>query len=370
MRANPYILQTLKFTTLTLLGTVAVIAIAAVMRNTDSSTLSGRLVAPQIQGGETPTVKYEEARAIEGFSAPADTNVIFTVPRGVRIPRITFFGGPDFDEKRYWGYCYSGREKRNKENGLTGTALYDGQFFYSIGERKSQVNVRKASDNDLVGILDDTNKTEKRATASIAEILYGGTTCYVMSEVILPVAIDSDNDNLNNERERELDTDPNYPDTDNDGIPDGTEVFVTKTSPKMFDTDRDGLADRCEDKNADGQVDRNETSPLVSDTDRDGLCDGDGLSNGCPEPRQVVCFNDANGERECMERPSSPVYGEDMNHSCEVDEGETDPRNPETFGMPDWDYKWAKFGGGLQNDNAVGTQSYEFPIPGLPIQGQ
>lgn len=363
-------LQTLKFTTLTLLGTVAVIVIAAVMRSTDGGTLQGRLVAPQIQGGETPTVKYEEARAIEGFSAPADTNIIFTVPRDVRIPRITFFGGPDYDMKRYWGYCYSGREKMNKENGLTGSKLYDGQFFYSLGERQSQVNVRRASDNDLIGILSDTNQKTKRATASIAEILYGGTTCYAMSEVILPVAIDSDNDDLNNARERDLGSDPNDPDTDNDGIPDGIEVFVTKTNLKLLDTDRDGLPDRCEDKNADGQVDRDETSGLVSDTDRDGLCDGDGLSSGCPEPRQVVCFNAANGERECGERPSSPVYGEDLNKNCSVDAGETDPKKPQTFNLPDWDYKWAKFGGGLDKQNAVGTQSYEFPIPGLPMQSR
>jgi hypothetical protein len=373
MRANPYMLQTLKFATLTLTGVLVVIAVAFVMKDTGGGTLTGRLVQPQIQGGSIPTVKYDEARAIEGFSAPASTSVIFTVPQGVRIPRITFFGGPDYDEKRYWGYCFSGNENDNKAKGYLGKKMYDGQFFYSIGERKSQVNVRKASDNDLVGILADTTRTPKEADASIAEILYGGQTCYVMSEVVLPVGVDTDGDDFNNARERDAGTDPNYPDTDNDGIPDGTEVFKTKTDPKQSDTDRDGLTDRCEDKNADGRMDNDETSALVTDTDRDGLCDGDGYGYGCPEPKQTVCFQAQNGERECTQRPSTPVFGEDMNQNCTVDNGETNPRDPDTFGQPDWDYKWGTMQqqlGDRPSDSAIGTQSYEFPIPNLPVGDQ
>jgi hypothetical protein len=341
MLVNPYIRQTLKFSTLTLGGLLTVIAVAALMRSTGGGTLTGRLVAPTLSGGKTPTMKFDEERAIAGFSAPADINVIFTVPQGVRIPRITFLGGPDYDKKRYWGYCFSGNEVENRANGLRGKQLYDGQFFYSLGQRLSEVNTQKAADNDLVGILTDTTKTKERASASIAEIFYGGHTCYVMSEVILPVGLDLDGDNLNSERERGFGTDPNNSDTDGDGIPDGIEAFVTRTDPRSNDTDRDGLPDRCEDKNADGQVDRDETSALLSDTDRDGLCDGSGAGYGCPEPKQTVCSQNQNNERVCDLRPSSPVFGEDMNLNCKVDEKETDPKNPETFGQPDWEYKWS-----------------------------
>jgi len=370
MRPNPYIVQTLKYATLTLLGCAAVVAGAALIQNLGSAPLAGRLTPPQ-ERGVVPTVRYEEQRAIDGFSAPADTHVIFTVPQGTRIPRITFFGGPEADEARYWGYCFSGNEVDNKAKGYLGKKMYDGQFFYSLGERNAQIARPVPADNNIQGILDATTAPAPQELASIAEILHGGQTCYLMSSVILSVAVDNDGDNLNNARERELNTDPNYPDTDRDGIVDGTEVFDTKTNPLQADTDRDGLGDRCEDKNMNGQIERDETSALVSDTDRDGLCDGNGSGNGCPEPRQVVCFQDAVGERQCMERPSSPVFGEDMNHNCQVDGGETDPRNPETFGRPDWDYKWSLLqsqDGNRQTDSAKGVDAPAFPIPNMPMR--
>ncbi len=369
MRPNPHVVHALKYATLTLLGAVLVVVFAWLTKQTDTGALSGRLLSQQ-QQGVIPTVRFDEQRAIEGFSAPADTSVIFTVPQGTRIPAITFFGGPDYWLKRFWGYCFSGNEVANKAKGLLGKQMYDGVFFYSIGERNAQTARPKVSDTDLPGILNSTIIPDKKAPASIAEILYGGQTCYVMSEVILPVGVDTDGDELNNEREREMGTDPNYPDTDNDGIPDGTEVFRTKTQVKIADTDEDGLGDRCEDKNMNGTNDKGETSALVPDTDRDGLCDGGGLAARCPEPKQTVCSNDNEGNRNCISRPSSPVFGEDMNQNCLVDQDETDPTNPNTFGPPDWHYKWGKMQSQLGNrptDAAIGTDAPEFPIPNLPL---
>lgn len=366
MRSNPYIVQALKYATLTLLAIVVVIVVLAIFRTTNSSVLTGRLVNPQVNGGEVPTMTFSAERAIEGFTVPADIHVFFTVPEGIRIPRITFFGGPDYDLKRYWGYCFSGNENRNKAAGLTGKAIYDGQFFYSLGERKAQSIVTKAPDTDLVGILNDTTKTLHRAPASIAEIFYGGKTCYVMTAVALFAGIDLDNDEVIDAYERALGTDPYYPDTDRDGIPDGTEVFVTKTNPKLADTDQDGLPDRIEDKNANGRIENDETSPLNADTDRDKLCDGGGrdvrgdFPAGCPEARTTVCTL-VNGNRQCKSQPSSPANSEDANHNGIVDKGETDPRKPETFGVPDDVYKYRSLG--IGSDSAVGTPVPEFPIP-------
>lgn len=371
MRSNPYIVHALKYATLTLLGAIAIIAAAFLMKQSGTGSLTGRLVSQQVSG-VTPTMKFDEARALDGFSAPADTNVIFTVPRGTRIPRITFFGGSDYNEKRYWGYCFSGNEVENKAKGYLGKKMYDGQFFYSLAERKAQTERPVHADNDLVGILDSTNQTDERKAMPAIEILSGGQTCYVMSEVALPVGTDRDGDELNSEREREMNTDPNYPDTDNDGIADGSEVFVTKTNPRLRDTDLDGLPDRCEDKNANGP-EEGETSATVVDTDRDGLCDGSGYASACPEPKQHTCYQDKNNERICDLRPSTPVFGEDMNQNCSVDTGETDPRNPETFGRPDWDYKWSKLQsqtGNRQMDTTYGTKAPEFPIPSLPVDTQ
>lgn len=366
MRQNPYIVQALKFATLTILGLVVVIFGAAFLRQTDSSTLTGRLV-PQQQQGVTPTMRFEADRMIDGFSAPADTNVIFTVPSNVpRIATSLMVGGADhWQNDRYWGYCYSGNEGKNKAKGLKGKDMYDGRYFYSMGERKAQTVTTRPADNDLEGILKSTTQLKPAAPASIAEILYAGQTCYVMTSTNLPMGIDEDGDDLNSELERNYGTDSHNPDSDGDGIPDGTEVFVSRTDPHQADTDHDGLWDRCEDKNADGQVQKGDTSPLLNDTDRDGLCDGDGMESGCPEPKQNVCENVPGGGLNCNMRPSSPVYGEDMNQSCSVDDGETDPANPQTFDLPDWDYKFNKLQGHV--DNAQGQDAPEFPIPGLPV---
>ncbi|MFA5800383.1 MAG: hypothetical protein WC840_05510, partial [Candidatus Peribacteraceae bacterium] len=212
MRPHPYLVTGFKYATLTLLIVSGVIVGAAIFRQTKGPSLTGRLVSPQ-QSGVIPTMRFEADRAVDGFSLPADTHVIFSVPEGLtRITRITFFGGQDTDKLRYWGYCYSGREASNKANGKVGKEMYDGQFFYSLGERAAQGDRPAPADNDILGIFRSTNQAEPEVDASIAEIFRGGDTCYVMSDTILPAAIDSDNDDLNNMRERMIGTNPNDPD--------------------------------------------------------------------------------------------------------------------------------------------------------------
>lgn len=366
MPKNPYILHGLKYATLTLAAAVLLIAVAALMKGQKTSSLSGRLVAPQ-QNGTTRTLHIDEEQVRNGFTLEADANVIFTVPPDIeRIPRITVLGGTDYDQKvRYWGYEMTGNEGANKAAGKTGNALYDGHFFYSLAERKAQTEQSTPADNDLVGILQSKNKKVPEAPASIAEIFYGGRTYFVMSSEALPASVlDVDNDNLNTKREEILGTDPNNPDTDGDGIPDDVEVFVTKTNPTDADTDHDGLTDACEDKNRDGRVDRDETSALNADTDRDGLCDGDGFATGCPEKKQTLCSM-TDGNRVCEIRPSLPFSGEDSNQDCLFQAGvETDPRNPQTYGINDWTYKWNLFGG----EPTVGKVAPDFPIPEMPAR--
>lgn len=359
-----YIVHALKFATLTLAAVVVVVAGAALMKGTKTSSLSGRLVAPQ-QTGQTPSMHFTADRAEEGFSIPADMNVLFTVPGNVRIPRITFFGGRDLDQNSpYWGYCFSGNEAANQAAGKTGSAIYDGQFFYSLAERKNQEKRPQSNATGLLGILENQNTASPQARASIAEILYGGATCYVMSSVELPAGIDTDGDDLNNKQEQLRGTDRDNPDSDRDGIGDGSEVFVTRTNPLTMDSDQDGLGDRCEDENVNGNVDPQETSPLLTDTDRDDLCDGNGSGSGCPEKKQIVCSLDVDGERVCESRLTTPVYGEDMNSNCKVDDGETDPTNETTFGISDFEYKWNLLGGVPK----PGTPAPLFPIPTMPRQ--
>ncbi len=97
---------------------------------------------------------------------------------------------------------------------------------------------------------------------------------------------DCDEDGLTNEFEDVLGTDPLDPDSDDDGINDGDEVSVVGSdpldecdgNPYAFpdgDCDDDGLTNSEEDTNGNGQLDEGETDPRNPDTDGDGLSDED-----------------------------------------------------------------------------------------------
>jgi len=107
-------------------------------------------------------------------------------------------------------------------------------------------------------------------------------------------ALDSDRDGLSDAEEAVLGTDPNDPDSDDDGLPDGEEVHVRGTDPLNSDTDGDGLEDGVEilngldpldpadagaDPDGDGLTNAEEiaagTNRLDSDSDNDGLSDGE-----------------------------------------------------------------------------------------------
>jgi hypothetical protein len=97
--------------------------------------------------------------------------------------------------------------------------------------------------------------------------------------------VDSDGDGLYNSDEMAIGTDPNNPDTDGDGVPDGKEFSFKGvslgTNPLKVDTDEDGLSDGYEDE------DKNEImgypaelNPLSMDSDGDGVSDSDEIKTG------------------------------------------------------------------------------------------
>jgi hypothetical protein len=98
---------------------------------------------------------------------------------------------------------------------------------------------------------------------------------------LAPAPVDLDGDGIGNVDERMYGLNPNNPDSDGDGVPDGVESkwnldvdgdgHINALDP---DSDDDGLPDGTEDLNCNGVVDDGETDPLSPDTDRDGLFDG------------------------------------------------------------------------------------------------
>lgn len=114
--------------------------------------------------------------------------------------------------------------------------------------------------------------------------------------------LDSDGDGIPDVLEIMLGTDANESDTDNDGLTDFQEIYITGTDSVVFDSVTEGVSDADADTDSDGLSDYDElyiygTNPLNPDTDGDRLEDGDELYIGL------------------------------------------DPINPETFGIPDAEYK-------------------------------
>lgn len=134
---------------------------------------------------------------------------------------------------------------------------------------------------------------------------------------------DGDGDALDDWREVAIGTDPTNPDTDGDGLTDGSEVDgANPTNPLDTDTDDDGLTDGQEDSNANGAIEAGETDPNEADTDLDGLTDGTEV-NGANPTDPLVPDTDGDGLTEGVE---------DSNANGALNEGETDPNVPDTDG--------------------------------------
>lgn len=135
---------------------------------------------------------------------------------------------------------------------------------------------------------------------------------------------DDDNDGLFNIIEEIYGTDPENPDTDGDGLTDYEEVYITGTDPLKYDTDDNGINDADDDSDDDGLSNREEielgTDPRNDDTDGDGLSDYDELNKYNTDPLKA----DSDGDT--------------LNDGDELAIG-LDPNNPETFGIPDAEYK-------------------------------
>jgi hypothetical protein len=319
------------WTTLVLGALCAVIVISAfIATGSRQPNLTGRLLPDAMQGDIRWKVITPEM-LINGTALPGNTNVILALPPETQlmpnpITRKVLFGTNDPDV-RYWGYCLPDdydRERALKTNSLPG------KIFLSEGERKAREEEFEKELHSSFSI--DKNLTEEDLnelrTPPKGRIYHQIETfepyalCYVMSERDLPVGIDRDNDMLNEQLEKVSHTDNLNPDTDGDGLSDGCELTLLKTSPLQRDTDGDGLIDSFEDTNGDCIYKAGaETDPHQWDTDRDGLPDG-----------YMKMFGAGN----------TRFMGEDKNLNGVVDAGETDPRKWSTAGdnISDGDLYW------------------------------
>jgi hypothetical protein len=143
---------------------------------------------------------------------------------------------------------------------------------------------------------------------------------------------DPDHDGASNLIELIFGTDPNNPDTDGDGLPDGEEIGNELIwgigSPTDPDSDHDGIDDLHDDYDGDGLSNLVERqlglNYFLPDTDFDGLSDGWEVAHGT---NPFAWDSDGNGIRDGDEDDD----GDGLGVALELELG-TDPTNPDTDG--------------------------------------
>jgi hypothetical protein len=164
---------------------------------------------------------------------------------------------------------------------------------------------------------------------------------------------DQDGDGLSNLEEIDLGTDPEDPDTDNDGLLDGTEVrggdvvdpdnpLNRITDPLNPDTDGDRLCDGSqtvtdvctggEDLNDDGLRDPTETDALDPDSDDDLLEDGVEVLDGAYPEGGIGTKTDPLNPDSDDDGLTDGAEDVDLDGIFDPEDNETDPTNPDTDG--------------------------------------
>lgn len=162
--------------------------------------------------------------------------------------------------------------------------------------------------------------------------------------------LDSDEDELPDLYELRIGTQIDNADSDEDGLSDYQEAFVVGSDPTIYDSITEGLADSEADSDCDGLSNIYEitikTNPQNSDTDEDMLSDYDEIFVYFTNP--LVADSDEDG----------------IEDGSEIKLG-LDPNDPETFGIPDAEYKVKQ---SISSDNellsAINTEEspYELSI--------
>ena len=156
---------------------------------------------------------------------------------------------------------------------------------------------------------------------------------------------DPDGDGLTNAQEALEGTNPNNPDTDGDGLNDGTEYNGADGNPLTMSDNTDPL-DPCDpnptaptcDQDNDGLTNAEETSagtnPTVADTDGDGLNDGEEVDGVDNPSTPLVATATSDPTDPCDPNATSPTCDQDNDGLTNAEEttAGTNPTNPDSDG--------------------------------------
>jgi hypothetical protein len=223
-------------------------------------------------------------------------------------------------------------------NGLVAYGYFDDEENYIVLEWSCEdtngiFNIYETSGNKtLISSITDETTYIFEVDNSVEEYIFivekyiSDNEVIVSNEVVMRadedgyfefVYVDSDDDDLADIYEHTLGTDPQNPDTDGDGLPDGYEVYTLGTDPLLHDTDDNGITDADEDFDNDGLTNLEEylaeTDPFEPDTDNDGLTDYEEVNIYDTDPLEP------------------DTDGDGLKDGTEVELG-LDPLNPDTDG--------------------------------------
>jgi MYXO-CTERM domain-containing protein len=232
---------------------------------------------------------------------------------GGRLTHVGIEGDPEVVGNERLDLCRGPCETTNavptnslRPDLLTGPGNTEGAIFNETIRNESgqvsDVTLQNGIDidtYDLSAAYRSDSRTSNQFFATNGLLHVASTTgSEMVAHALLVVEItdfDGDGDGLSNVEEDDLGTDPDDPDSDDDGLKDGTEVRGGNpanpddptnriTDPLDPDTDGDRLCDGSrtvpgvctggEDRNDNGLKDAIETDALDPDTDDDGLADG------------------------------------------------------------------------------------------------
>lgn len=319
-----------------------------------STTLTARVLVPDIKT-KIPWRVFDPEEVESGATLMPNTNIIIHLPTAMgTLTRETLFGHQG-KLVRYWGYCFPDNydpATAKKIVGLPGKVfLSEADRAWRDAERERRAGPLSIYRPPTKEQLYMREHPDLKTIRHQLEVFEGGKTCFLMTEKPIPMGTDADRDGLNAKEESQAGTNPRLADSDADGLMDGIEVMNLRTNPLRRDSDADGLIDGVEEKNHNGKVDLGETSPFEIDSDHDGLCDG-----LCRTTQGGRLCSDFAHTTDCDPKNTSFWLGEDRNLNGQRDKNETNALNVDSCkdGISDYQHVFAcalKNGGKITDAN-------------------
>ncbi|MBR2523167.1 MAG: hypothetical protein IKE53_01860 [Clostridiales bacterium] len=256
--------------------------------NANNATVNGRIVANEVlYNGSILTITASDTDLdfIYGGTNITPTPTPTVVPDGIVIELDTSF----CVESETEGLLYVFDTIDSVHGNLWGYQDVT-SFTYSISSAYQEdavtgsIDVAEEWSSDDIGFFFGPTKIVFTATTAdnqeiTATYIFFCWTYTNADKLGIDIETDTDTDMLPDYLEGELHTYPDNEDSDDDGIPDGIEVYITRTDPLEPDSDGDDIIDGNEDDDEDGLsfVQEIDAGTLFFNWDSDGdyLSDGD-----------------------------------------------------------------------------------------------